>query len=112
MGSQRDAAPLKETTPTLPTPALRMARTLPRGCGEPRFPQTPAHGRRPPTGWGMGNPGFPRPPRTDGALPNPPTGWGMGNPGFPAPFFEGCALTFPRVGVWGTPVSPDPRVRA
>jgi len=31
---------------------------------------------------------------------------GMGKPGFPIPLRKGCALTFPRAGVWGNLVPP------
>ena len=37
----------------------------------------------PPTGWGMGKPGFPIPLRTGCALPNSPASEGMGEPGSP-----------------------------
>ena len=37
------------------------------------------------------------------ALLKPPTGWGMGKPGFPIPLLEGQAL--PRAGAWGNRVA-------
>jgi len=43
-------------------------------------------------------------------LPNPPTGGGVGKPGFPISLRESQAL--PRAGAWGDPVSPSPCVRA
>jgi len=66
----------------------------------------------PPTGWGVGKPGFPMLLREGCALPNPPTGWGVRKPGFPMLLREGCALTCPEAGAWGNPVSPSPCSRA
>jgi len=47
-----------------------------------------------------------------GLRPHLPAGGALGKPGFPRPLRTGCALTFPRVGLWGNPVSPDPCARA
>mgnify|MGYP000514369755 CR=1 FL=1 len=47
-----------------------------------------------------------------GLRPHLPAGGALGKPGFPRPLRTGCVLTFPRVGLWGNPVSPDPCARA
>ena len=72
------------------------------GAGFPRPYAGPPPGRGcappdPPTGWGMGKPGFPI------SLP----GGGVGKSGFPIPLREGQALT--RAGVWGNLVPPCSR---
>jgi len=120
--------------PVSPDPCARAAPSPSRGwgSGETRFPQTPAHGLRPhlpaggalgkhpvspdpcaraapspSRGWGSGETRFPQTP-AHGLRPHLPAGGALGKPGFPRPLRTGCALTFPRVGLWGNPVSPDP----
>ncbi len=36
-----------------------------------------------------------------GLRPHLPAGGALGKPGFPRPLRTGCALSFPRVGLWG-----------
>jgi len=93
----------------------REHRLLEQGCGETRFPHSPACGRAWSSSRGRGKPGFPTPPpaggRPEKILLHPVGGRlkGVDERG-PSPRLPNVKIS-PRRGVWGNRVSPHPHPR-